>query len=286
MLIQKIARKLFVNYCFVLTVVFDHGEVRTIKANYGDDPMLALSQLLAQFPGHHTFVDELVMSSLPSMTSSLATLVQARLQQSSTSCLWLVVAGKLGSALTQQELEYVFPPSTWLHPHLSFPLRGTAAITREGAGANNGSAVTVAGCKSVLKLTIPDQLMEGVEVVKIKSKTVEEGVEEAMRVLTREEGEEGVAVLCEYNSGIADVVRGVEMAGRAKPLVYTEYQQCSEAEVTAWFSDRGRDLVADDDTSRGWEAPVVVTVRHKGEMGAENLALRAVSRLLIVTHGY
>ena len=272
-------------------MVFDHGEVRTITVSEGNDPMSALSHLLSQFPRHHIFVDELVMPSVTWMGSSLATLVQARLQQSSTSCLWVVVAGKNSSALTQQELESEFPPSTWHHPHLSFPLRGTAAITRQGAGANDGRAVNVTGaCESVLKLTIPDQLVEGTGVVKIESKTAEDGVEEAMRLLTKEEGKEGVAILCYNNSPsvIADVVRGVEKAGRGKPLVYTMDHQYSEAEVLGWFSgrykNRGMDLVADMVTSRGWEAPIVVTVCRKGGNRAENLAMRAVSRLLVVTY--
>ena len=55
--------KIYLKECLVrLTVVFDHGEVRTIKVNGGDDPMPALSHLLAQFPAHHTFVDELVIT--------------------------------------------------------------------------------------------------------------------------------------------------------------------------------------------------------------------------------
>lgn len=119
-----------------------------------------------------------------------------------------------------------------------------------------------------------------------------DGVTQAMQLVKEREGSTGVVILGTLlpSEELLWIKRGIKLSGRPDPLVYKtgllgEDDTAAATEVGHWLDRAGegeenRDLVACIYVSRGWEARTVV-VLDRGIL-AENLGLRAVSRLVVV----
>ena len=151
---------------------------------------------------------------------------------------------------------------------------------------------------SNIDLSLPDNMTEGLQPdffeVAWDEAGIKEGVRQAMQLVQDREGASGVVILgtLALIEQVSWIKEGINAVGRPEPLVYTIFDNIDEgtlgAKLIEWLhrSERGeetRDLLACPFVSRGWEARTVV-VLDCGNL-AENLALRAVSRLVVVRKG-
>ena len=180
-------------------------------------------------------------------------------------------------------------------PILRFPLRSTRAIVSEALPDTTNTTVQIGPAYLThIDLDLPDNLVEGVAPVYFKfldptdRSELFNAVLKAFQHVQQTEGTKGVTILTnrygiQHFETICDAANE---AGRPTPLWYS----CKDGEgdstdrVADWVVKRDRDLVTDDWISRGWEDTTIIVVNmiNMDTSRIENLAMRTISRLIIV----
>ena len=151
---------------------------------------------------------------------------------------------------------------------------------------------SIYGAKTNPSYTLPPHILSGVQcqLIKVKKNDAAElsrAVEDGCQVMTQRTAGSGFPVLLDYIVSRSRVVAAVQkVVGPA--LLYTYRgrgkNEATSAEVENWLrrwkrGEERRALVADQNISRGWEAPAVIAI---GDYRTENLVMRTCGFCLLI----